>query len=118
MKLDDITSKKNSPSTNKGKKETKAKPKRKGRIYKEMTYEYEEREAVVLSASGLKQKNLYKDLKKEPYHVIKIYLANLGNMDCWMMVLDDSEDENIRNPYLAHHFKPLNPTTNEENTTS
>ena len=64
---------------------SKEKPKKKrgNRVFREMTYEYEEREKVVLSEEGKKQ---ITNLKKAYYRVTKVYLANIGDMDAWMMI--------------------------------
>lgn len=87
----------------KSKPQAKDKKERGNRIFREMTYEYDENEKIVLSEEGKMQ---ITNLKQDYYRVTKIYLANLGDMDTWMMVLDETHDKNVRNPYLAHHFQP------------
>lgn len=89
--------------------------KRKGKdgelpIFRKMDYEYELNEKVVLTEEGWKQNT---KLTKEHYRVTSVYLSNLGDMSCWMMTLNEEDDKNIYNPYIAHHFKPLNRKANE-----
>ena len=79
-------------------------------VFKEIDYEYELNEPVKLSADGWKQND---KLKKESYRVTSVYLAQLGDMSCWMMTLNEEDDENICNPYLANHFEPVNRRVNE-----
>ena len=79
-------------------------------IYRSMTYEYSLNEEVYINASGKKQ---ITNLKKPYYRVTKVYLKELGDMSCWLMCLNEEDDINIVNPYLAHHFSPKNKEENE-----
>lgn len=112
MKLEIPSNKKkpSPPSSNKGEKAKKVKVQGK-LLFNPLTYAYEENEKVIINQEGLKQ---ITNLKKDFYRVIAIRLVDLGDMLVNVMDLDVRDDENIVNPYLANHFSPLEPTTNEE----
>tara|TARA_R110000772_G_C13310328_1_gene440516 strand:- start:45192 stop:45494 length:303 start_codon:yes stop_codon:yes gene_type:complete len=73
------------------------------KVFKEIQYEYSLNQKVQLSNDGKKQEN---KLTKPYYKVIEVYKSNLGDMSAWFMKLDDTDDTNIVNPYLANHFEP------------
>ena len=109
-----ISNKNNLPSTNKGEKD-KPKPKRRKGIYvfNPLDYEYSLNERVYVNEEGKKQ--LHK-LKKPYYHVVAIRQANLNDMLVNVMDLNVKDDENVKNPYLAHHFSPYKDKEDEEAT--